>query len=95
MEWLNSKDATNALEQEDSGLNMGLNNSFLNYNRCFFLNSKFLFICLLLDRPKLFQLTVSDEFLKQCETEAFLKFNSCFSTEFARVKNTYVSRQLL
>ena len=27
---------------------------------------------------------VSDEFLKQCDTEAFLKFNSCFSTEFER-----------
>ena len=23
----------------------------------------------------------SDEFLEQCETEAFLKFNSCFSTD--------------
>ena len=29
---------------------------------------------------------VSDEFLKQCETEAFLKLNSCFSTEFAQYK---------
>ena len=33
MEWL--RDATNALEQEDSPLNKGLNNSFLNYNSCF------------------------------------------------------------
>ena len=54
----------------------------------FFLNSRFLFIHLQLDRPKLFQMIVSDEFQKQCETEAFLKFNSCFSTEFARLKNT-------
>ena len=45
--------------------------------------------------PKLFQMTVSDEFLKQCETEAFLKLNSCFSTEFARLKNTYVSEKQL
>ena len=43
MEWL--RDATNALEREDSLLNKGLNNSFFNYNRCFFLNSRFLFIC--------------------------------------------------
>ena len=34
------RDATSALEQEDSLLNIGLNNSFLNYNRCCFL-SKF------------------------------------------------------
>ena len=27
---------TNALEKEDSLLNKGLNNSFLNYNGCFF-----------------------------------------------------------
>ena len=33
------RDATNASEQEDYLLNKGLNNSFLNYNRCFF--SKF------------------------------------------------------
>ena len=38
------KDVANALEQEDSLLNKGVNNSFLNYNRCFFLNSRFLFI---------------------------------------------------
>ena len=36
-EWL--RDATNALEQEDSLLNKGLNDSFLNYRRFFF--SKF------------------------------------------------------
>ena len=36
-----------------------------------------------------------DEFLKQCDTEAFLKFNSCFSTEFAREKIKYVSEKLL
>ena len=29
---------------------------------------------------------VSDEFLKQRDSEAFLKFDSCFSTEFARQK---------
>ena len=34
MEWL--RDATNALEKEDSLLNKGLNNSFLNYNRYVF-----------------------------------------------------------
>ena len=82
MEWL--RDATNVLEQEDSILNEGLDNSFLNYNRCFFPNSRFLFIRLYLDRPRLFQMIVSDEFLKHCDKEAFLKFNSCFSTEFAR-----------
>ena len=38
---------------------------------------------------------VSDEFLKQCDTEAFFKFNSCFSTEFERYKNTYLSEKLL
>ena len=27
---------------------------------------------------------VSDEFLKQRGTEAFLKYDSCFSTEFER-----------
>ena len=27
---------------------------------------------------------VNDEFLKQRDTEAFLKFDSCFSTEFER-----------
>ena len=40
-------------------------------------------------------MTVSDEFLKQCETEAFLKFNSRFTTDFARLKNTNVSEKLL
>ena len=45
--------------------------------------------------PKLSQMIVSDEFLKQCETEAFLKFNGCFSTEFAHLKNTYVFEKLL
>ena len=45
--------------------------------------------------PKLFQMIVSDEFLKQCETEAFLKFNSCFSAEFVRLTNTYVSEKQL
>ena len=63
------------------------------YFSVFFLNSRFLFICLKLDTPKLFQMIVSDEFLKQCEIEAFLKFNSCFSTEFARLKNIYVSEK--
>ena len=36
---------------------------------------------------------VSDEFLKQCETETFLKFNTRFSTEFARLNNAYVSKK--
>ena len=36
---------------------------------------------------------VSHEFLLQCKTEAFLKFNSCFSTEFVLFKNTYVSKK--
>ena len=35
---------------------------------------------------------VSDELLEQCETEAFLKFNSHFSTEFARLKNTRLQK---
>ena len=34
MEWL--RGTTNASEQEDSLLNKGLNNSFLNYNKCLF-----------------------------------------------------------
>ena len=34
MEWL--RDATDALEQEDSLLKKGLNNFFLNYNRWYF-----------------------------------------------------------
>ena len=42
LDWL--RGATNALEQEDSLLNKALNNSFLNYNRCFFFNSRLLFI---------------------------------------------------
>ena len=37
----------------------------------------------------------SDEFLKQCETEAFLKSYSCFSSEFSHLKNTYLSEKLL
>ena len=37
----------------------------------------------LIRQIQLFQMIVSDEFLKQCDTEALLKFNSCFSTEFA------------
>ena len=35
IEWL--RDTTNASEQEDPLLNKGLNNSFLNYNRCLYL----------------------------------------------------------
>ena len=77
MEWL--RDATNALEQEDSLLNKGQNNSFLNNNRRF---SKFKipFYTFVIDRPRLFQMIVFDDFLKHCDTEAFLKFNGCFST---------------
>ena len=86
MKWL--RDATDVLEQEDSLLNKGLNNSFLKLSQaffvCFFINPSFLFTRLELDRPRLFQMIVSDEFLKQRDTEAFLKFNSGFSTEFAR-----------
>ena len=37
MEWL--RDATNALEQEDFVFSEGLNNSFLNYNGCFFFSN--------------------------------------------------------
>ena len=74
MEWL--KDATNALEQEDS--------PFWIITGVFLLNSRFLFIRVYLDRPRLFQMIVSDEFLKQCDTEALLKFDGCFSIEFAR-----------
>ena len=33
---------------------------------------------------------VSDEFLKQRETEAFLKFNGCFLTEFAPEKHIHL-----
>ena len=51
------------------------NNSFLNYNRCFFPIFKIPFhMFVKLDRPKSFIMIVSDE---------FLKFNSCFPTEFA------------
>ena len=59
----------------------------------FFLNSRLFFICLQLDRLKLFQMTVSDGFLNQCKTEAFLKFNSSFPTELARLENTNVSEK--
>ena len=38
---------------------------------------------------------VSDEILKQCDTEAFLKFNSGFSTDFASEENTHTSEKLL
>ena len=90
MEWL--RDATNALDLEDSLLNKRLNNSFLNYNRFFsrFFSPEFKILSYVcnLDRPKLFQMIVSDQFLKQRETEAFLKLNSCFSTEFTHLKNT-------
>ena len=33
---------------------------------------------------KVFQMIVSDEFLKQRDTKAFLKFDGCFSAEFER-----------
>ena len=59
----------------------------------FFLNSRLLFIRLQSDKSKLFQMIVSDEFLKQFETEAFLKCNGCFSTEFASLKNTFISEK--
>ena len=42
MEWLGN--VTNSfIEQEDPLLNKGLNNSFLNYNRCFFSKFKVIF----------------------------------------------------
>ena len=87
MEWL--RDAINASEQEESLLNKGLNNTFLNYNRCvFFLNSRFLFIRLLLDRLKLLHMIVNDELFETMRDRSIFGFNSCFSTEFARFKNT-------
>ena len=52
----------------------------------FFSEFKIPFHTCVIRQPKLFQTIVSDEFLKQCETEAFLKFYSCFSAEFARQK---------
>ena len=62
---------------------------------CFLSKFKIPFRTFVIRQPKLFQMIVSDEFLEQCETETFLKFNSCFSTEFAHYKNTYVSEKLL
>ena len=50
----------------------------------FFSKFKIPFHRFVIRQPKLFQMIVGDEVLKQCETEAFLKFNSYFSTEFAR-----------
>ena len=46
-------------------------------------SNSFSYICDKTD-PNYSKVIVSDEFLKQCDTEAFLKFNSCFSTEFER-----------
>ena len=60
----------------------------------FFSKFRISFHTFVLDRPKLFQMIVSDEFLKQFETEAFQTFNRCFSTEFTLLKNTYVSEKL-
>ena len=73
MEWLG--DATNALEQEDSLLSKGLLIKFfcLHYNRCFFSKFKILyhmFVIYIIDRTKLLQMIVSNEFLKHCEREA-------------------------
>ena len=53
MEWL--RDARNALEQEDSLLNKGLNNSFLNYNRCFFSKVKIPFHTFVIRQTQLIQ----------------------------------------
>ena len=50
----------------------------------FFSRFKISFYRFVIRQPKLFQMIVSDEFLIQSETEASLKFNSCFCTEFAR-----------
>ena len=61
---------------------------------CFFSKFKIPFHTFVIqDRPKLFQMIVSDEFLKQCETESFLKFNSCLSTEFACLKNLDIPKK--
>ena len=81
MKWL--RDATNALEQEDSLLNKGLNNSFLNYNRCFFSKFKIPLHTFVIRHIQIIP-NDSHEFLKQCDIEAFLKLNICLSTEFAR-----------
>ena len=45
---------------------------------CFFSQFKIPFYTFVIGQPKLFQMIVSGEFLKRCETEAFLKFNEMF-----------------
>ena len=61
----------------------------------FFSKFKISFHSFVIRQTQLLQMVVSDEFLKQCDTEVFLKFNdSCFSTEL-HVKNTYISEKLL
>ena len=49
----------------------------------FQIQDPFSYICDKTD-PNSSKMIVSDEFLKQRDTEAFLKFASCFSTEFER-----------
>ena len=51
---------------------------------CSFSEFKVPFYGFVIRQPKLFQMIVSDEFMKMFESEVFLKFNSCFSTEFVR-----------
>ena len=76
MEWL--KDATNALGQDDSLLNKGLDNSFLNYNGCDFSQFNIAFYTFVIRQTQITAVVVSDEFLKQCGTGACLKYNGCF-----------------
>ena len=63
-------------------MNKGLNDSFLNYNRCFFSKFKIPFHTFVIRHIQIIP-NAGDEFLKQCDTEAFLKFDSCFSAGFA------------
>ena len=74
------RDPTNALEQEDSLLNKALNDSFLKHNMFLFSKFKIPFHAFVIRQT---QIIPNDEFLKQCDIEAFLKFNGCFSTGFA------------
>ena len=49
----------------------------------FYIQDSFSYICDKTD-PNYSKVIVSDELLKQRDTEAFLKFDSCFSSEFER-----------
>ena len=50
----------------------------------FFLNLRFLSYIGDKTDPNYLKMIVSNEFLKQRDTEAFLKFDRCFSAEFER-----------